>query len=126
MQLKMSVSDYYPHLTLTLNGRRQTVVIEGQSQRQFFVPLVVTENGNEKVTADPALSWAIAGLLPEKAPLRSTMFGVDVLITWAALAANSHDVVLATDGRDSTPPAFRNLFFQNPCGMIGHPYARYN
>lgn len=125
MRMQLFMTDYYPHLKLVASSNDRTLVsIVGSSQREFFVPVFVTRNGVEEKTSDPLLTDWIAALLPKGAPLQAVMYGNDVLFNWAHYAANTHEVQMLIDGKDSTPPKFRSLFFENPCG-IGHPYLAY-
>lgn len=125
MQTDFTTTDYYPSLVVTVRAGAREIRVSSRSQRVYMLPLDVTDEQSSYTTWEPALSIAIAQLLPAKAPLRDVLLGTSVLQNWARAISIRRDVTLAIAGSDTIGDTARADFFTNPCLTPVVPYPTY-
>ena len=76
------ITDYYPHLSVTVTSNGRSIHITSGSQRGFMLPLWITDERGERPTYNPGLARAIAVLLPSDAPLHDVLLEKNAALSW--------------------------------------------
>ena len=86
------ITDYYPHLDVTISAGNRRIKITSGSQRAFMLPLWISDGRGMRPTFDPGLAAEIAKVMRPGAAVKSILWNDDTPINWADAIAQSNAV----------------------------------
>lgn len=103
------ITDYYPHLSVTITAGSRNVRITSGSQRGFMLPLWITDERGTRPTFNPGLARAIASLLPADAPLHDALTEKYEAENWGEAITRTPAVIQAIGETGTTREQARRI-----------------